>query len=749
MALILHLTDIHIGKDQPTDDHKIEGLIEYDHRHDRFKTYCNTLKSISKYLTSEDRRLDAVVVSGDITVANSEDGFILFEKLISSLGPSKPTNKNIIVVPGNHDVKWGDKKASAKKYEYFLKYVRKAGYTTPFIDSVDKQNKRGVVLNLPLEKIQIVPINTSHYCGTRGKFNKQASWEKAKKVLKTNGKLDLAVEIENGINHLLLHDISRVSTQQLEYLSEKVGSTDKSLFRIAVTHHPLTAVSISEEVKAFEVITNLGEIRNFLLENDFRLLLHGHKHKQAVFWDLIPDLKKTYNESNKQLSILVVSGTQLSADGNLENDICRLIEVKNNSINPTVTIQPINATQSGGRINLGEPTTYQYEKKSSPINRIICGKDISETYNSIIEHYHNEDDKTITNLICEVQSVSNKIDVPEEYPIDSKYSTQAEREKWIHDLVEWWAKKKTSLDRIPFTHGGRLFNFGETPINQIDYIVKALISKEQTSKGIAVLFNPDQDGVEESKRGPHFCLIQFFIVVRDNTKYLDSIAYFRKQEMRHWWLINVAEIINLQNIIIKELDLGRKITGVRNGRVTTIAALAYLGKVDARPLVALPKIDLMFDDENTGIHYGLTDLVYSLIYNEISNREKSKNLWIALLDDMIPKDNPDPNGVPIAIEGLEFLSKRIRKILEGKENREIENLVANLEFLLSKNKAFSEKYINDGQSNKDGQSKQDGYNTWKLECDQLIKTLKSQIEKIYKVKRSRNFSLQNGHRVAT
>lgn len=723
MALILHLTDIHIGKNQPTDDHKVVGLISYPKRHNRFTSYCATLKSLAKYLNG--KKLDAVIVSGDITVANREDGFKLFKSLINSLGKSKPDNKNIIVVPGNHDVQWGVSEDSPEKYNHFINYIRKEGYTTSFIESVDKTNKKDVVVNFADEKIQIIPINTSHYCGSQTEFKGKNELEKIKKIISNAKKPDLTTKLESEINKLLLHDVSRVSSNQLEYLSSKIKSTDKSIFRVAVTHHPLSTVTISEELKTFESITNMGEIRNFLLENSFSVLLHGHKHKQAVFWELIPDLKKPYNTLDDQLPLLVVSGTQLSHDGSLQNDICRLIEITNDGISQTVKILPVNVTQTGGKINLGEPKTYDFKKSLNPINKIISGNSISDTYNSIIEHYHNEDDKIITNLICEVQNTSNKIQVPDKYPIDEKFKD--DKENWIASLVDWWAKKKTSLDRVKFTHGGRLFCFGEGEVDQIQYIIDALISKEETSKGIAVLFNPDQDGIEENKRGPHFCLIQFFIKERENTKYLDCIAYFRKQEMRHWWLINVAEIINLQNKIIEALTLGKKVTGVKNGSITTIAALAYLGKTEARPLVALPQIDILYDDENTGIHYGLTDLAYSLLYSEIPNREKSKELWVELFDDMIPNETPDPNGVPIAIEGLKFLSDRITKLLDHKKNRDVETLVARLKELLAKNTEFNDKYS-------DGKNKTGEYTSWKKDCDKIITTLKNQITKIYRIK---------------
>src|SRR6478609_821428 len=151
MALLLHLTDIHIGDKQSTDDHKAGGAIGYPERHQRFTTYCSTLKSLGKQLEAESRILDAVIVSGDITVRNQEDGFKLFKDLIESLGSAKPLNNNVVVIPGNHDVQWGVKDFK-KKYKHFLKYIRSEGYRTPYLDSIDNPSiSDNFILNFPLE----------------------------------------------------------------------------------------------------------------------------------------------------------------------------------------------------------------------------------------------------------------------------------------------------------------------------------------------------------------------------------------------------------------------------------------------------------------------------------------------------------------------------------------------------------------------------------------------------------------------
>src|SRR5690348_16655510 len=129
--MILHLSDIHLGAKSPddvADEYKAEfvPVEERTHRHQLLKW---TMEALPEALALSGP-LDAIVVSGDITVGYDEAGFEQFEGLLAQLGDLRPTNNRVVVVPGNHDVAWRTPSSSEERYELFLKYVRAAGYAT-------------------------------------------------------------------------------------------------------------------------------------------------------------------------------------------------------------------------------------------------------------------------------------------------------------------------------------------------------------------------------------------------------------------------------------------------------------------------------------------------------------------------------------------------------------------------------------------------------------------------------------------
>lgn len=717
MSLILHLTDIHFGKEQFLGDIKVKKTLADNSKIQRSQVYSNTLKAITRYLEANDLTLDAVIVSGDITIGNQESGFKMFDELINSLGSKRPENKNIVVLPGNHDVTWGLKDGDPNKYQLFIKYIRDAGYTTPYLDVVDEGKNPDIILNLDSGKVQIVPINTSHYCGSLSGFSDDAEWSKAKHLLESNSLTEIIKEIDK----FRLHDISRVSPAQIDFIDSKIDKEDATVFKIAVTHHPISPVTINEEFKTFESITNLGSLRNFIFEKNFRMLLHGHKHNQSTFWDLVPDLTKSYNDLEDQLPLLIVSGSQLNETGTA-NDLCRLIEIKSNGLNSEVKLISIHSNQSPGKLKIADEKYYQYEKFHPNVNKIIAGLNVDEAYNGILNHFH--DDTTLcTNLICEIHNPGDKIIIPKKYPVNQSISETAD--EWIEKLVKWWSKENSAIATVRYTHGSRIYKFGESKTDQVQTVIDALKSKPLSSKGIAVLFNPDTDGVSEIKKGPHFCLIQFFIKERNGAKNLDCIAYFRKQEMRHWWLVNVAEIIDLQNRLISEFNAQNNddVKHIKNGVITTVAAIAYLGDAEARPLVVIPEIDLLFEQDRSGESNTLTNLAYSLFYDQIPYRSKNCELWLQLLDDMVPREIRDENGIPIAREGLQHLNQSISNLLKNQPTPAINDLYYQLERLWSANDEYSKQTL--------AGSKSKSYDDWKKKCTEIINVLKIKIDQIY------------------
>jgi predicted MPP superfamily phosphohydrolase len=139
MALVLHLTDLHLGSRGGAvamGDYKSQ-FVPGSERVSRNHLITSTLEALAQHLRESGETLDAVVISGDITQAHALDGFEALDQTLGALGNCLPAPDHILVVPGNHDVKWGTDPSSAERYESFINHTRSRGYITPFLDGID------------------------------------------------------------------------------------------------------------------------------------------------------------------------------------------------------------------------------------------------------------------------------------------------------------------------------------------------------------------------------------------------------------------------------------------------------------------------------------------------------------------------------------------------------------------------------------------------------------------------------------
>jgi 3',5'-cyclic AMP phosphodiesterase CpdA len=168
VALILHLTDLHLGTTglDPLDDYKSD-FVPISERVTRHRVLASTLSALSRHLTESDCTIDAILISGDVTYANGIEGFEALAATLEILGDRLPPPERIVVVPGNHDVRWGTEPSSPERYENFLTYIRGRGYVTPVLDGIDLHPPPPERHQLLLDggKVQIVPLNSSNYCG--------------------------------------------------------------------------------------------------------------------------------------------------------------------------------------------------------------------------------------------------------------------------------------------------------------------------------------------------------------------------------------------------------------------------------------------------------------------------------------------------------------------------------------------------------------------------------------------------------
>src|SRR5204863_2788336 len=97
MALILHLSDVHLGNitdSQVLGDFKSD-IVPLAERPNRIQAIEESLTQLGRQLAAKHGVLDAVVLTGDITVAGSEEGFKQMTSLLNRLGPALPKPERI------------------------------------------------------------------------------------------------------------------------------------------------------------------------------------------------------------------------------------------------------------------------------------------------------------------------------------------------------------------------------------------------------------------------------------------------------------------------------------------------------------------------------------------------------------------------------------------------------------------------------------------------------------------------------
>ncbi len=279
MSLLLHLSDLHLGNTPNEDlvgDYKVEAIREGD-RVKRVNLLRSTLAALANRLRQDDERLDAVLVTGDVTTQGRADGFAALAALLGALGDRLPPPDHIVVVPGNHDVAWYTEPSSGDRYRSFVDNVRDAGYLTPLLDGLDYDGDDVHAAAAPLlvgHDFVIAAVNSADASGVLEPLPPAAQDELDRLV----GAGVIGAELESALRRVRTYDMSRVSGRQMSALGARLDRVGPGRVRIAALHHQLVPVSQEEEAKPFESMINLGAFLAFLGEAEIDLVAHGHKH---------------------------------------------------------------------------------------------------------------------------------------------------------------------------------------------------------------------------------------------------------------------------------------------------------------------------------------------------------------------------------------------------------------------------------------------------------------------------------------
>lgn len=680
MGLIVHLTDLHLGvggTSTPADDRKVHVVSDSE----RTTIQENAEEHIGRLVDAIRERgqtISALVLSGDITVQSRLEGFRLLKGfLTSAFGKMLPPPERIVATPGNHDVAWF-KDSAAERYEHFIAHCADAGFVTPPLDGIDLFDKKA--LAAPLRHVLIddegwfiVPVNSSNWSGTRAKLTDSDGNEVAESAIDA---LRSAVasspenrELLESILRFRNFDMPRVSKGQItafrtivRSVRAKLGETRDAL-PIATMHHQLSPVGEREEIKPFESLSNLGRVRAVLQDQGIAMTLHGHKHDQLTMWNTTEKGGIDGRGVSKH-EMLVVSGGTIGGSAAADPaGIASIIEITPQLKGFEVLVRSmtdyIQSEDRGARAYFLGGTRFE------PLGvrgGHIEATTVDDAYARLLAEGDAARQNYVKNLSITVKDINDGGRPPTGYPDDAAGDAQVLKlDDWFSQVTDWWQAELVEAPRGLFTHGRRLkLHHGQPDADQIAAMTRTLVDRRpDNGRAIATLIDPGCDllGAEGATRAsfPAFCLVQLHIRREGQTDYLDATAYFRKQEMRYWWPVNIAEIRKVMETVCNDLR------DVKLGSITTVAAIAVWQT--SRSRVSIPAIDRLFLQSEDGRHMLLRMAALVAQPEEASATAEGDILcaqWHVVMEDIVPPIEAVQDSIPIAIEGIGFLKQALR-----------------------------------------------------------------------------------------
>jgi 3',5'-cyclic AMP phosphodiesterase CpdA len=682
MGLVVHLTDLHLGPKgagHAADDAKVRVISEEERTSIRDLAE-EKLRQLAEVIKARGQEIAALVISGDITVQGGADGYAeLAPFLIRCFGDMLPEATRIVATPGNHDVAWYEADPH-KRYQHFITYCVKKGYVTPPLEGVDLGSSKAWspsdrhILVEPEEGWFIVPLNTSNWSGSKAELvdadNKAVPESEIRDFLTAMSGHERRMMILKQLLRHRQYDMARVSKKQIDAFRSSVGEARikmkkaEEALAVAVLHHQLSPVNEREEIKPFEALSNLGRVRTVLGEQRISLALHGHKHDPPATWN-ITEAGSEDGRAHARHEMLVVSGGTIGGTREPKPSLfATVIEITSKHGGHDVRVQSV-----GDYINdatAGTRAYFQVGRRIEPVSgrgSHVEAKSFDEGYARLLHEGAIAGGGPIKNLSITLTDLSGVDRPPIGYPADAAGEGDAlPLEAWFSDVAKWWQSELLEAPRGLFTHGRRLrLHRGKPNADQIEAMIKVLVDRRPTNgRAIATLVDADTDMLSANAAAPAtfpaFCLVQLHLEPDERTMLLNATAYFRKQEMRYWWPVNMSEIRHIMETALKGIK------DARLGSITTVAAVAVWQT--ARSRVSVPAVDRMYLQDESG-RADLMRMAAVLAQpanaqNDQNDRRHLRNLWAIVLEDLVPPAGSVRDSIPVAVEGVRFLASAVR-----------------------------------------------------------------------------------------
>ncbi|HEV7962463.1 MAG TPA: metallophosphoesterase, partial [Actinoplanes sp.] len=666
MGFLLHLSDLHLSppaEHETVGDHKI-NVIPLQDRVRRTELIRATLRELGRALEKAGRPLDAVVVSGDVTYQGRSDGFALLPDTLDELRNVLPPPERILIVPGNHDVQWYTEPSSPTRYEHFVK-LREFGYRTPLLEGIDFDGygemfaQRAAAPTVVAEdgSFVLVGLNTANHCGVEMAISPEV--QAAVAMLSGRAGTDRHVRILlDDWRARGRFDIARLGPHQQRHASDALrADAPDGAVRIAVMHHQLLPISPDEEVKPFEALTNLGEVRDFLAGNGIDLLLHGHKHVEHMYADRYrPNLRGLDSSIRK---LLVCSAGTVGLGQPYGGEMAKLLTIDaEHAAARRATVVSVPSTRNGIPLVLTALRSRSYRIANDDPDETgqIVGVTAQDVHEQLIDLFAKDRTPPRAPLMCRFTDGPSALNRPSSYP-PLPVGGRANDDDWFERMTGLW-QRRTPIRGMSFNHGSRIYNYGGDR-NQLEAAARTLRQDPSSGKAVVVLLEPMRDHPDEQDlRYPAFCMAQFMV----GAGKLDVIAYFRKQEMRYWWAINAAELAILQERMLEELAAldARYLAG----EITTVTAIPVVA--EKVPRVAVPRIDQVADEQPGD----LVRLALSVCARDLPDRESFADQWQAVVRDWQPGEKATVDGDPVATFGLRALAEVIENVAQAYGTRD-------------------------------------------------------------------------------
>lgn len=260
-TVIWQISDIHFGKYNKLDNDPLELAA-------RIASAASSYKNISP---------DIVIISGDLTSVAADNEFHDFNTFCTKLskclwGDSYP--ERLLVVPGNHDIRWEDDGLSDRLRKFKSIVANSRNCITPFSEDQSIDGGNIVVKSIndstddvpPFVKISYFNRNLEIYLLVTGYYSGEVPLE-VRDIL--SEEIDASVE---NLNNLLRTDKGAVNQQYLFMLNSEI-SEDLNALRIGVMHHnPIPYGTEPCENKYAPLLMET------LRKKNINIIMHGHVH---------------------------------------------------------------------------------------------------------------------------------------------------------------------------------------------------------------------------------------------------------------------------------------------------------------------------------------------------------------------------------------------------------------------------------------------------------------------------------------